>query len=99
MSELKKLAVSGRAATSVTVPSNSSLENASTRIFARMPTLTLLICDSWTLVLTCIFEISGKLKIFCRSRTWAPSSTWGVLLMNARVGIVGIHHQAVARRP
>ena len=87
MSELKKLAVSGRGATSG--PCRSELlvgEGVDPDLRLHVRGLTLSICDSWTLVLTCIFEMSGRLKIFCRSRTVAPSSICGVLLPNARVG-------------
>ena len=53
----------------MTSPSSKSFEKASTRIFAFMPFFTLLMCDSCTFVFTCIFEMSGSEKIFCRSRT------------------------------
>jgi hypothetical protein len=80
MSELKKLLGSGRGATDLTVPVSGSLGAASTRTRASSPRATWSIIDSWTLTLTCMLAMSGRLKIFCRSRTVAPSSISGWVL-------------------
>ena len=76
--------------------SSSWAAKASTRILARRPRVIRLTIDSWTLVLTRIWVMSGRLKIFCRSRTVAPSSicTWLSAAEAARV--VGVDDQAVA---
>ena len=47
-------------------------------------------------MLTCILLMSGRLKIFCRSRTVAPSSICGCVAAAEPARVVGVDDQAVA---
>ena len=77
-SEAIQLPASAIGATVSTRPLSSTLAAASTRIRARRSRLIRSTIDSWTLVLTRILLVSGRLKIFWCWRTAAPSSIWRV---------------------
>ena len=61
---------------------------------ASMPALTRLTTVSWSITSTCIFDWSGSVNSFIRSRTGAPSYTSG-----SRPRSIGVDHVAVVRRP
>ncbi len=86
MSEPKNVFGSGSGLTLWTLPLSSWPAKASTRILDGLPLPTRSTIDSWTLVFARIWVMSGRLKIFCRSRTVAPSSICTWLLPPKRPG-------------
>ena len=70
---------SGRGGISSTTPAKVSVEERVDRDPDRIaPARVWSTIDSWTLAMSRIGSSrSGTLKIFCRSRTVAPSSIWG----------------------